>query len=123
MPRTMAETLNKYVRYLPNSQMFAYFKHQNINGFEYICSINKVLEGIQGITREEAKDRIRAEMKKVYQKFLRDNDLFTTELQTSAFGKRLDLNQNTEDLTQALDEFERLVNDPNSILYQIIKFN
>lgn len=62
-------------------------------------------------------------MKKVYQKFLRDNDLFKSKLQTSAFGKRLELDQNTLDPTEAIAKFESLVDDPNSILYQIIKFN
>jgi hypothetical protein len=101
--------------------MFAYFNHQSANGFEYICSIRKVLEGIRGLTREQAKDRIRAEMKKVYQKFLNNNDLFKSKLQTSAFGQRVRLNQGDPDI--ASGEFKTLVDDPNSILYAIIKFN
>lgn len=101
--------------------MFAYFNHQNVNGFGYICSISKVLEGIQGLTREEAKDRIRAEMKKVYQKFLNDNDLFISKLHTSAFGQRLGISNDAPNI--ANNKFRNLVNDPNSILYQIIKFN
>ena len=60
-------------------------------------------------------------MKKVYKKILRDNNLFTTKLQTSAFGKRLKLNQG--DLDTALKEFEILIDEPTSLLYSILKFN
>lgn len=74
------------------------------------------------LTRQQAEALIKEKMEMVYRRILsEDSDLFINNVQKSAFGRRLGLSQTNPDL--ASRQFETLIENPNSLLYDIIKFN